>query len=447
MKFWKPHSLFLLLAGGFFLRLLLLYLDFSFDVNNHIVWGQDIFRHGFQGFYDTPSSQAFGTAYPNYPPIAIYIFSATQYVSNILHAFLWQINVAVPLFPSKIMAFADTRIFVAGMYKLPAICFDIATSYLLFMFAKRIYPKKKSAPFIVVTLVLFNPVVFYNSAYWGQIDIIPIFFAVLSIYILIYSKKYYLSALFFIIGILIKPTILLYAPVYSLFFLKQYGVQNAVKALFLSVVFYYAAFLPFYSKGNFLLYPLITYTTKIMDTQSLQYVTNGAYNFWNLVAGVSGIRDSAVFLASASYRLWGYILWIGLSVFVMLKFHIKNDRVHAFFMSLFLVSFAGFLFLTKMHERYLLLSLIPLTLLVPSSRMMVFGFTYVTIVGFLNLYHSWAVPHSPLLYAVTDNRLFMQSISLVNIVLCIFYYQLKFIDAKNRNLLLIALIYFVVLYF
>lgn len=431
MNFMKRHGVLFLFAGGLLLRIFLLYLDFSFDVNNHIVWGQDVVVRGLRGFYDTPSSQTFGTAYPNYPPLAIYLFSFVQYVFIGLRALLWQINISLPLFPSSIMAFADTRIFIAGMYKLPAICFDIATAYLLFIFAKRIYPKKKNVPNIVAALVLFNPVVFYNSAYWGQIDIIPIFFALLSIYFLAYSKRYYLSAVFFMVGLLIKPTILLYAPVYVLSFLRQYGIQKAIKALFLSVIFYYAAFVPFYLKGNILTFPFATYMTKIMDTQSLQYVTNGAFNFWNLVAGVSGIRDTETFLASVSYRTWGYILWIGLSVFVVAKFYTKREAVLSIFMVLFLISFAGFLFLTKMHERYLLLALIPLAFLAPRSRIMIIGFGYVAIVGFLNLYHSWAVPYNSFLYGLTDSRLFMQSISLVNIVIYIFYCQFKFIDAKK----------------
>ena len=105
--------------GGLAIRLALLFLDFSFDVNNHIVWGMDAVNHGLRGFYETRSSETFAVLYPNYPPAAIYLFAAVWELYSGLHAFLWWLNTSISFFPSRLMYFSDTRIFIAGLFKLP----------------------------------------------------------------------------------------------------------------------------------------------------------------------------------------------------------------------------------------------------------------------------------------------------------------------------------------
>ena len=116
MYFVKKHRLLFLIIFALILRFVLLFPDFSFDVNNHMVWAKDAIRRGLSGFYETPSSQAFAVPYPNYPPLAIYFFYLSYPLQAIIHKFVWWLNTTISLFPSNLIFFTETNNFFAAMF-------------------------------------------------------------------------------------------------------------------------------------------------------------------------------------------------------------------------------------------------------------------------------------------------------------------------------------------
>lgn len=426
MDFIKKHLLFFLFFFGLVIRLSMIFVDYSWDVNNHMVWAKDFLIRGPQNFYETQSSNVFASLTPNYPPLAIFIFVVMRLFNPIIHSLYWWLNIHIPLVPSNIIFFLEKIIFLAGLMKIPAILADLGIAFLIYLFAKKIIPKNKKNQIIAISLILFNPVFIFNSSLWGQIDSIPIFFVLFSIYFLLYTKRSIVSTILFILALLVKPTALVFLPVYIILFIKKFGIKKSILNFLITNIIFCLFFLPFMKGKNIFLYPYVTYLNKILAAQSLPYVTNGAFNFWVLVTGFKGIKDVVPFLLNIPYRFFGYIIVGSINIFVILRL-IKSKKItEDFFMALFISSFAAFLFLTKMHERYSLLPLVFLLIFSLKKTKFTGWFIFLSIISFINHYHSWAVPRIEFLVMIINNMSFIYVISLINIV--IFFYLFKSSD-------------------
>lgn len=417
----KNRSFSLLIILGFLLRASLLFVDFSFDVNNHLVWAKDLWSGGFFGFYERQSTEVYATLYPNYPPLSLFMFYLIYPLPLIIYQILWFLNITVPIFPSKLIFFIQDRAFLAGFFKLPAVLADLFLAGLCFHIVQKLSPKNKSLPPLAAGLILFNPAFFDNSALWGQIDVIPLMFSVLSFYLILYRPRLTLSMTLFTLGLLIKPTILVFLPIYLIVVFKKFPLRRSIKAIFVGNFIFYISFLPFWGQGYDLFSPYIVYIKKILETQSLPYVTNGAFNFWVLISYFDGIVDTAQFLFGLSYRTWGY-LFVGLIyLYIMLRLLKKGGEAKIFY-GLFFGALASFVFLTKMHERYSMLPLPFLLLAAVKNNRLLWWFVGFSLISYLNLYHSWPVPQFEPIIAPLHNRFVVIALSSFNLVT--FFYLL-----------------------
>ena len=421
MNFIKKHFLFFLFLLGLVIRLSIIFYDYSWDVNNHMVWAKDLLARGPQNFYETQSSNVFAWLTPNYPPLAILIFMMMRLLNPLIHSFYWWLNLHISFIPSNLIFFLEKTVFLAALMKIPAILTDLGVAYIVYLFAKKIVPKNIKTQMIGVSLILFNPAFIFNSALWGQIDSIPIFFVLLSIYFLLYTKWSVISATMFTLALLVKPTALIFLPIYILLFIKKFGFKRSIMSLFIINIIFYFFFLPF-MRGKNILYPYETYIGKILAAQSLPYVTNGAFNFWVLITGFKGIKDIAPFFLNVSYRLFGYMVVGVINIFAILCFIRSKKITEDFFMALFVTAFAAFLFLTKMHERYSLLPLVFLLLFSLKKTKFFTLFILLSMISFINHYHNWAVPRIEFIMKIIDSMPFVYFISLMNVV--IFFYLL-----------------------
>src|SRR3990172_7298581 len=234
ISFIKKHSLLSFFVLGLLLRFSLLFIDYSWDINNHIVWAKDLWQRGFSGFYETQSSEVFATIYPNYPPLSLFIFYFVYPLQTIVEKIAWQINITFPLFPSKLIFFIQSRAFLAATFKLPAVFADLGIAWLCYLFAKKLFPLKSRVKNLTSIFILFNPAFFTNSTMWGQIDSIPIFFVLISIYLLIFTRKSLFSGFFFVLAILVKPTALVFLPLYLIFFIRKYSLIYFLKTFLIA---------------------------------------------------------------------------------------------------------------------------------------------------------------------------------------------------------------------
>jgi len=414
MQFIKKHPLLTIFIIGFLIRLSLIFIDFGVDVNNHISWSHDAFTRGLSGLYETKSQETFCCDYPNYPPLAILIFLPFYLLRLFIFNFFWQINLKLSFFPSKIILFMEKRSFIAGLFKLPAIFFDLGLAYLCYLFARQLFPKDKRKHFLAAALILLHPVFFYNSAFWGQIEAIPIFFLMAAVYLLMFSKHNYLSITFYIFALLVKPTVLVGLPIFTIFYVKKFGLSKALKAFLFGNVIFCLFFLPFYKSGNLFLFPYQTYSQKVISAQSINFITNSAFNFWAVFKEVMKGKDTLLFLGPLSYRTIGYLLTALFSVIILLQFNRKNNVIVFLFQSS-LFFFTAFLFLTRMHERYLIYALPFLLFMALKDRGIMKYFLIISTTIFINMYYSWPVPKIQLLYQTIRVPLVISFLSLINL--------------------------------
>ena len=85
------------------------------------------------------------------------------------------------------------------------------------------------------------------------------------------------------------------------------------------------------------------------------------------------------------------------NIFVILLLIRSKKITEDFFMALFINALAAFLFLTKMHERYLAPALPFLALSAASHRRLWPIFAAISLSHLANLYHEWWFPRIPIL--------------------------------------------------
>lgn len=433
MRFIIRNWLVIFLFVGLLLRFGLMFLDFSFDVNNHIAWAKDLHLRGFSGFYEIISSEVYAVLYPNYPPFAMYLFYPLYALNKVIFNLLWWLNVTIPLFPSTLVLVTESRSFIAGMFKLPAIVADLALAWMIYLFARKIKPKDIKMQVVSVALILFHPVIFYNSSYWGQIDSIPLFFTLAAFYLLFYKKNSLLSMLVLTAALLVKPTPLVFIPVYLLFYLSLFSWRKLLRDVFISNLVYWISFLPFHRSGIIILYPYSIYIKNIVMAQSLDFVTNGAFNIWNIIPHVWNLKDTTPFFAGLSYRILGYILTTIAFSAILYRSSKEKKRVEVFIFAACLSAMLSYLFLTKMHERYIILPIPFLILLIGTKRKMGIPFVILSIIGFMNMYNSWPVPMIEIVRKLISDGYVISVLSLVQVLIGVYllYYYLR--KKANRS--------------
>lgn len=424
MNFVRKHNtLIILFSLGLLLRLLLIFVDYAYDVNNHIVWGQDALKRGFINYYNRESSEKFCCEYPNYPPLAIYFF----YLIHALQPYI--INLISWLAGSFVYIRTQTG-FIASIIKLPAVFADLGIAYVCYLFAKKLVPQSNKLQLTAILFILFNPAFFYNSALWGQIDAIPIFFILCALYLLFYNNSTVVSIIFFTASILSKPNAILYIPYYLLYFIYKYKLKNIFKIIIVGSIFAWICFLPFYKSGNLFLYPFTSYMN-IFDRHGY-FINSGAFNIWAIKNFYQLIPDKLAFFLNISYSTWGYVM-VGIFVLLMVFFFLKSkDKKYALIYAIFIGSYATFLFLTKIHERYMLYSLPFLLLVSLKNQHLLKWFVVISLLHLLNLNAIWHVRGIDIL-KVKENIIIPSILAICNIAL---FFHLLFVylrESKNLN--------------
>jgi Gpi18-like mannosyltransferase len=229
------------------------------------------------------------------------------------------------------------------LLKLPSLLTDIMTTFLLYQLAKKYLPVRTC--FKLAVFYLFNPITWYNSAFWGQVDSVFTFLIVIG-FLLIGSGKISLSTIPFIAAVLMKPQGIFFLPVLFFELLRQKKLGSILSAAFYALITILLIVLPFSMGQN----PGWLIKLYLHTADDFPFAAVNADNFFNLVGG-NFVSDSKPFLF-LTYRLWGYIFFTMIILFVAylyLRNH-KNKNISS--LAGLILVFGAFLFLTRMHERY-----------------------------------------------------------------------------------------------
>lgn len=402
IKIKKNRFLLTLFLFGLILRLLISIQIYSGDVNNHIGWAKDALANGFSGIYSR-SFEKYGVMAPTYPPIPIFFFTLFYWLFTIVYGFALKLNLAIKFFPSRLIWFLEDQDIMPAFLKIPAILADLGIAYLVYLFLKRLLGKSAEKwPMIGAGLVLFNPAFFYNSALWGQIEAGPLFFILASFYCLFF-KESWRSVIFLALAILTKQTVIIFLPLFALVYYKKYGLKISLRGVFLLLLIFILFFLPFNQKGNRLAFPFLTYWNKIQTGSGSDYVTDHAFNFWALVTGLGKIPNWQPYWWGISYSIWGYLLFGIVMIIIFVPLLGKRVKPKNYLFAAALIPFAAFLFLTKMHERYLEPTLPFLLLLNGKKKFYLWSFLFVGFFYLVNLYHNWWFPGNSVFVNVFSN--------------------------------------------
>lgn len=307
-----------------------------YDMSCFASWANGVNEYGISGFYESGM-------FCDYPPGYLYIL----YILSIFTkgtVFLSPIN--------------------GLLLKLPAILAELGIAYFAYKLAKKKFSENISL--FISILILANPLFLTDVSLWGQIDPILCLCMVASIYFMMEDKKL-LAAFIFALGLLIKPQMLILAPVFVLPYFQEIfnkkTWRNGIGKFLLSLIIGAAALilftLPF--KGN---QPFFWFLDKYFGTVSqYPYATMNAFNFFGMI-GKNYAADTDPFLF-LDYRTWGIIfIVITVAVCIFLYFW-KKDKSQLFLISALI--FAGvFMLGPRMHERYI----------VPAIYFLIFAFIY-----------------------------------------------------------------------
>lgn len=154
-----------LILGALLLRLIIAYVlfpdaGFKVDIGSFQSWALTLARYGPGGFYEH-------AGFADYIPGYLYVLWLVGLVSQALGD----------------LTGASPFSFAAGLIKVPAIVFDLAVGYLIYR-ALRPWSGERAA-LTGAALFLFNPVTWYESALWGQVDAVGTFVLLCAVLLLV----------------------------------------------------------------------------------------------------------------------------------------------------------------------------------------------------------------------------------------------------------------------
>lgn len=323
----------LLFLFAFTLRIVLSaqYKGFNVDINCFAAWSERMVKIGPSGFY---SSDYFS----DYPPLYLYILYILGMIQDKL----------------SLVTFSASHLV---LLKLPAICADVAIGYLLYRTCNRLVGLRSSL--CLTCIYLFQPVVLLNSCLWGQIDS---FFTLFLLLVCLFLERQNLlpAMLFFGLGVLLKPQMLIFTPALILgvihyVFRGGFSLRSLMKALsytLLTVILMILLASPFGMENVIPQY--------VSTLASYPYASVNAYNFWAGV-GLNWYPQTTAFMGMPA-STWGFIaIVLAASLSIVLGIRLGNLHQKYTLVSAFLI-ITVFTFSVRMHERYLypILALLPL---------------------------------------------------------------------------------------
>ncbi|MDD5993395.1 MAG: glycosyltransferase family 39 protein [Clostridiales bacterium] len=352
-------NIIILLVAAFIIKTILAVRNegYSVDISCFRAWSETVFTGGISHFYEGDVT--------DYPPGYMLVL---WLVGALRHLFDIDINSTTGLF----------------MIKLFPMLFDLAAAYLIYIMAKKRFSEGMSL--MLSALYALNPAVVIDSSVWGQVDGVLCCMVLLTCYLFMEEKRI-LAYFSFCAGVLLKPQMVMFAPIiiYSIIeqvFLKDCNKQKVIRDLLggiASLVAMVLVALPFGLEKS-----LEKYTGTL---GMFEYCTVNAYNFWAII-GKNWHAQTEKFLFIPA-QTWGNIAIIAAVVLsAIVFFKMKKDK-SKYFLSMAVVISVMFCFSVRMHERYLFpaVALLLAAFILRPCKELFYAFIGYTLVVFLNTAH------------------------------------------------------------
>lgn len=414
----KNHKLLAIFFAAMVLRLYFVFSAYHGDLNNNISWGTAAVHSGLSGLYerkDWPYSP------PNQPPLTILLFALLRLIWESVENTAWWANNNLKWFPSTFIWFWEDR----GMkllVKLPSIAGDFGMAVLIYQYFKRL--NRKDLGLKLSSLWLFNPISWFNSSIWGQTDSIVNSLGYWGIAHLLTGNVVWFLPLY-TLSLLFKGSLAIFAPVLvTLMFLKRPKAREWLKTMVITTGIITAVSVWFHPSLNLPFWLLDLYKNRIFPGE-IGYLTANAFNFWWLIDNGKTL-DNKVYLFLTA-RSWGILIsCVGIiATCVWIKQKLSDKRV---FYGLALAALVTFLFMTRIHERYLYPFFPAATFLVGLSPITSFIYLFLSVAHLLNIYHLFqAAQFAPLeiVYKFTWLPEFLAVANIATLILMFIYPRFK----------------------
>ncbi len=286
--------------------------------------------------------------------------------------------------------------------KLPSIAADIASAYLLYRILEG---QKEGIRLGAAALYLLHPVVLLVGPVWGQVDSLLAFFLLLTVYYLARGRTV-AAAVVYTVGFLVKPLAIGALPVFVFWGLRDeirqvlptlpetaeplsravaFGRSLAARvwpAVAAALSAALLLLLPFFPSNPLAIFGQLQDATEVYPFNSFY-----AFNFWGVTGWLKS--DQLTFLGLA-YRWWGIVLYAAASISIIWTFRdAKGPGPLALGTALSVLAF--FLFMTRMHERYLFASILLLMTagFAMNARAIWAALAVLSVVQFFNVYYAY----------------------------------------------------------
>lgn len=304
-----------LLAAGLLLRIAgSTLMDGHNDINLFKNWASTA-ANGLSQFYSNARSA-------DYPPLYIYVLALIGKIAS------------VPVFSAYFIL----------MLKIPSIIADIVTSYFIYKLGKKHFSSVISI--FIATFYIFNPAIFIDSVFWGQVDSFFTLLIVLAVFLLS-EKKIVASSAMFIVAVLMKPQGIIFLPILFFELVKERKLKNFIYAALSAMVTGFIIIIPFSLNQQS---PLWIFKLYLNTISEYPYASVNAFNFFSLIG--ANFKNNTTALLVFNYHTWGMIFIVATTLFSWFIYIKSNNR--AFVPAIGLLQIAGvFTFSAGMHERYL----------------------------------------------------------------------------------------------
>jgi dolichyl-phosphate-mannose-protein mannosyltransferase len=418
-----------LLLFGLLLRITLaLFSSYHPDILNHVDWGNRFWQYGPREFYE---GNFWSVSWPNQPLASILLFALISKLNQFVFSFLWFLNTNLSFFPSFIFPFLEKNLHIF-LLKLPFILSDLGLAYLAHSVVLNITKNQKKA-LLACFLFLFNPVLVYNSAVWGQTDSLINLLALIGIWKL-YQKSYILAFFSLFLCLYFKLSLLIWSPVVLLLIWQQkkYLPKILASALLVALIFTVLT-LPFVQHNDVFTWLWYLYNNRILPRQG-NMLSGNAFNFWTLLFGQDLSLSQDLLILGLKAKIWGFLVTLSLIFLPLIKIIFQKEKLNSvkIFNLLFLVSFSTFLFMTNMHERYLYPIFFPLLILVCLQKVNLKYYLYLSLVHFLNLYNLWWYPSLPFLKKILESyHNFLPRVLSLSLLSLFVVFYVKYLKKEN----------------
>jgi hypothetical protein len=184
-------TLAILLVSGLALRLIIAYLlpgsGFRVDIISFQAWAADLAKNGLYGFYDRPF-------FHDYTPGYLYALWLVGQVGRAIGG-------------------------IGDLIKIPAILSDVALAWLVHRLVLDLGGSRQRA-LVGAAIVLINPITWFDSTIWGQVDSFGVVFLLLSLREL-WLDRPERAALFATVGAVVKPQLGIMVPLVAFIVIRR----------------------------------------------------------------------------------------------------------------------------------------------------------------------------------------------------------------------------------